>query len=30
MSLDGVWEFAYAKNPALAVDGFQDPDYDVS
>ena len=30
MSLDGVWKFAYAKNPALAVDGFQDPDYDVS
>ena len=30
VSLDGVWEFAYAKNPVLAVDGFQDPDYDVS
>lgn len=30
VSLDGVWKFAYAKNPALAVDGFQDPDYDVS
>ena len=25
-----MWEFAYAKNPAPAVDGFQDPDYDVS
>ena len=30
VSLDGVWKFAYAKNPAPAVDGFQDPDYDVS
>ena len=30
VSPDGVWEFAYAKNPAPAVDGFQDPDYDVS
>ncbi|RAX18908.1 beta-galactosidase [Actinomyces sp. Z5] len=29
VSLDGVWKFSYAKNPEVAVDGFEDPSYDV-
>ncbi|MCL3777109.1 MULTISPECIES: glycoside hydrolase family 2 TIM barrel-domain containing protein [unclassified Actinomyces] len=28
--LDGVWKLHYAKNPSLAVEGFEDPAHDVS
>ena len=28
MSLDGIWKFDYAKNMTVAVDGFEDEDYD--
>ena len=30
MPLDGIWRFRYARNPSAAVDGFWEPDYDLS
>ncbi|MDR2348636.1 MAG: beta-galactosidase, partial [Bifidobacteriaceae bacterium] len=29
-SLNGLWKFHYAKNPSLAVAGFEAPDYDCA
>ena len=29
-SLDGLWKFAYAKNYAQSVKGFEQPDFDCS
>ena len=28
MNLNGLWKFAYAKNMALAIEGFEKADYD--
>lgn len=28
LDLDGLWKFSYAKNPALAAEGFESPEYD--
>lgn len=28
-SLNGLWKFHHAKNPAMTLPGFEDPDYDV-
>ena len=30
MNLNGLWKFAYAKNMALAIEGFEKADYDCS
>lgn len=30
VKLDGVWKFAYAKNPASVIPGFEKEDYDCS
>ncbi len=29
-SLNGIWQFSYAKNPQLAVSGFEKTDYDCT
>ncbi len=30
LSLNGMWKFHYAENPASAIEGFEKPDMDVS